>query len=86
MAYSLDGHRLLFPTDEFKDCEYHAADGVMTICSMAFATSRRFVTLIIPRSVQMIDDFVFGPEGGKVSYRTTSVNSGLAPGSLPTVT
>ena len=44
----------------------HVHDGVVTICSMAFATCRHFVTLIIPRSVRLIGDFVFGPGGGKI--------------------
>ena len=66
VAYSLDGHRLLFSTQEFKDSVYQVPDGVMTICSMAFATCRHFVTLIIPPSVRLIGDFVFGPEGGKI--------------------
>ena len=69
VAYSLDGHRLLFSTQKFKDSEYRAADGVVTICSMAFASCRHFVTLVIPRSVRLIGDFVFGPEGGKVVIR-----------------
>lgn len=41
-------------------------DGVVTICSMAFATCRHFVMLYIPRSVHLIGDFVFGPGGGKI--------------------
>ena len=66
VAYSLDGHRLLFSTVEFKDSEYRVPDGVTTVCSMAFAVCRHFVTLVIPRSVRLIGDFVFGPEGGKI--------------------
>lgn len=66
VAYSLDGHRLLFSTVEFKDSEYRVPDGVTTVCSMAFAICRQFVTLIIPRSVRLIGDLVFGPEGGKI--------------------
>ena len=69
VGYSLDGHRLLFTLLEFKDSEYHVPDGVVTICSMAFATCRHFVTLIIPRSVRLIGDFVFGPGGGKIVIR-----------------
>jgi hypothetical protein len=66
MGYSLDGHRLLFVRHTFKDSEYIVPDGVVTICSMAFGACRQFVTLIIPRSVRLIGDFVFGPEGGKI--------------------
>ena len=71
IGYSLDGHRLLFARMEFKAEEYHVPDGVVTngvvtICSMAFATCRQFVTLHIPRSVRLIGDFVFGPGGGKI--------------------
>ena len=66
IGYSLDGHRLLFARMEFKAEEYHVPDGVVTICSMAFATCRQFVTLYIPRSVRLIGDFVFGPGGGKI--------------------
>ena len=66
VGYSLDGHRLLFVRHTFKDSEYIVPDGVVTICSMAFGACRQFVTLIIPRSVRLIGDFVFGPEGGKI--------------------
>ena len=66
VAYSLDGHRLLFARFTFKESEYRVPNGVKTICSMAFATCRQFVTLIIPRSVCLIGDFVFGPGGGKI--------------------
>lgn len=69
VAYSLDGHRLLFVRYTFKALEYRVPNGVVTICSMAFATCRQFVTLIIPRSVRLIGDFVFGPGGGKIIVR-----------------
>jgi hypothetical protein len=44
---------------------------LLTICSMAFAVCRQFVTLIIPRSVRLIGDFVFGPGGGKIVINET---------------
>lgn len=66
VAYSLDGHRLLLARIEFKDSKYRVPEGVVTICSMAFAICRQFVTLIIPKSVRLIGDFVFGPGGGKI--------------------
>jgi hypothetical protein len=66
VAYSLDGHRLLFAKPSFKDEEYHVPDGVVTICSMVFGACSQYVTLIIPRSVNLIGDFVFGPSGGKI--------------------
>ena len=66
IAYSLDGHRLLFARVGFTEDEYHVPDGVVTICSMAFAACRQFVTLYIPRSVRLIGDFVFGHGGGKI--------------------
>lgn len=69
IAYSLDRHRLLFARVGFKDNEYYVPEGVVTICSMAFATCRHFVTLYIPRSVRLIGDFVFGPGGGKIIVR-----------------
>ena len=69
IAYSLDGHRLLFARAGFKDNEYHVPEGVATTCSMAFATCRQFVTLYIPRSVRLIGDFIFGPDGGKIIVR-----------------
>lgn len=69
VRYSLDGHRLLSARWEFKAEEYHVPDGVVTICSMAFATCPQFVTLIIPRSVRLIGDFVFGGGGGKIIIR-----------------
>ena len=70
VGYSLDGHRLLFTRYTFNDSEYTVPEGVVTICSMAFATCRHFVTLIIPRSVRLIGDFVFGPGGGKIVIRS----------------
>lgn len=66
IGYSLDGHRLLFARMPFEGGEYRVPDGVVTICSMAFASCRQFVTLSIPRSVRLIGDFVFGPGGGKI--------------------
>ena len=66
VGYSLDGHRLLFARMSFKGEENIVPDGVVTICSMAFATCRQFVTLIIPRSVRLIGDSIFGPGGGKI--------------------
>lgn len=69
VGYSLDGHRLLFARHTFKDENYSVPDGVVTICSMAFACCRQFVTLSIPRSVRIIGDFVFGPGGGKIVIR-----------------
>ena len=46
-------------------------DKMLTICSMAFAVCRQFVTLIIPRSVRLIGDFVFRPGGGKIVINET---------------
>lgn len=66
IGYSLDGHRLLFARYTFKDSDYSVPNGVVTICSMAFATCRQFVTLFVPRSVRLIGDFVFGSGGGKI--------------------
>lgn len=69
VAYSFDGHRLLFARFSFTSESYTVPDGVVTICSMAFATCRQFVALSIPRSVRLIGDFVFGPGGGKILIR-----------------
>ena len=69
IGYSLDGHRLLFARATFMNEEYIVPDGVKTICSMAFGACREFVTLSIPRSVILIGDFVFGPNGGKIVIR-----------------
>lgn len=44
---------------------------LLSICSMAFAVCRQFVVLIIPRSVRLIGDFVFGPGGGKIVIKDT---------------
>lgn len=68
VAYSLDGHRLLFVRQPFDGGEYVVPEGVMTICSMAFASCRQFVKLSVPRSVRLIGDFVFGPGGGKIVF------------------
>ena len=54
---------------EFKAEEYYVPDGVVTICSMAFASCPQFVILIIPRSARLIGDFVFGGGGGKIIIR-----------------
>lgn len=69
VAYNFDGHRLLFARFSFSGNEYVVPDGVVTICSMAFAMCRQFVTLSIPKSVRLIGDFVFGPGGGKIIIR-----------------
>ena len=69
VAYSFDGHRLLFARFSFTGDQYVVPDGVVTICSMAFAMCRQFVTLSIPKSVRLIGDFVFGPGGGKIIIR-----------------
>ncbi len=69
VGYSLDGHRLLFARATFSNDEYFVPDGVVTICSMAFGACREFVTLSIPRSVRLIGDFIFGPNGGKIVIR-----------------
>ena len=69
VAYSLDGHRLVSSRPGFVADEYQVPDGVVTICSMAFASCRHFVTLHIPRSVRLIGDFVFGTGGGKIVIR-----------------
>lgn len=66
IGYSLDGHRLLFATAEFTANEYHVSEGVTTICSMAFASCRQFLTLNLPHSVNLIGDFLFGSGGGKI--------------------
>ena len=66
IGYSLDGHRLLFARSSFTDEEYVVPDGVVMICSMAFAACRQFITLIIPRSVRLIGDVLFGPASGKI--------------------
>lgn len=66
VAYSLDGHRLLFTRKEFKDSEYRVPDGVTTICSMSFVMCLQFVTLYVPKSVRLIGDYIFGAGGGKI--------------------
>ena len=73
VAYSLDGHRLLFTRAGFVADEYRVPDGVVTVCSMAFAMCRHFVTLILSPSVRLIGDFVFGPEGGKIVLEQRSM-------------
>ena len=66
VAFSTDGHRLLYATAEFTANEYHVPEGVTTICSMAFASCRQFLTLNLPHSVNLIGDFLFGTGGGKI--------------------
>ena len=34
-----------------------------------YGVGRQFVTLIIPRSVRLIGDFIFGPGGGRIEIR-----------------
>ena len=69
VAYSRDKKRLMWAGPNFCESEYCVPDGAETICSMAFNCCPHFVTLIIPRSVSLIGDFVFGPEGGKIKIR-----------------
>lgn len=63
------GHRLLFAKAEFTANEYCVPEGVTTICSTAFASCRQFVTLLLPHSVCLIGDFLFGTGGGKIVFR-----------------
>ena len=69
VAYSDSKKRLLWTTAEFDEAEYHVPDGVGTICSMAFAMSKRFLTLSVPSSIKVIGDNLFGSEGGKIIIR-----------------
>lgn len=53
----------------FNETEYHVPNGVETICSHAFALSKRYLTLSVPSSIKVIGDSLFGKEGGRIIIR-----------------
>lgn len=69
VRYSHNMKRLLGAILGFNKDTYEVLDGVETICNLAFAFCPRHLTLIIPHSVKVIGENVFGPNGGNIIIR-----------------
>ena len=69
VIYSANKKRLLGSRILFNETEYHVPNGVETICSHAFALSKRYLTLSVPSSIKVIGDSLFGKEGGRILIR-----------------
>lgn len=69
VRYSHNMKRLLEANIDFNENKYEVPDGVETICDMAFAFCPKHLTLIIPHSVKVIGENVFGPNGGSIIIR-----------------
>jgi hypothetical protein len=66
VAYSKSGKRLLGCRWGFDEEEYWVKDGVTTICSYAFITSKKFLKLHIPNTVRVIGPGIFGDNDGVI--------------------
>ena len=66
VAYSKSGKRLLGCRWGFDEEEYWVKDGVTTICSYAFITSKKFLKLHIPNTVRVIGSGIFGDNDGVI--------------------
>ena len=69
VKYSHNMKRLLGANIDFNENKYEVPDDVETICDMAFAFCPKHLTLIIPHSVKVIGENVFGPNGGSIIIR-----------------
>ena len=66
VLFSHNGKRLFGATVGFDEEVYEVPEGVETICDTAFAISTKYLTLIIPHSVKVIGESVFGLRGGRL--------------------
>ncbi len=66
VAYSKSGKRLLGCRWGFDEEEYWVKDGVTTICSYAFITSKKFLKLHIPNTVRVIGSSIFSDNDGVI--------------------
>lgn len=69
VVYSNSRKRLLYANSCFDESEYYVIDGVETICSNAFAFSKKYLKLIVPSTIKVIGNNLFGEEGGKIVIR-----------------
>lgn len=69
VTYSENRKRLLSANITFDESEYYVPDGVKTICSFAFVSCKKFLTLSLPSSVKVIGDNLLGKEGGRIIIR-----------------
>ena len=69
VRYSHNGKRLLSAVFGFDAESFEVPDGVETICDWAFSMCQRPLVLIIPRSVRIIGECIFGSEGGRIILR-----------------
>lgn len=69
VIYSENKKRLLGCLITFDDAEYYVPEGVVTICSLAFAHCKHFITLSVPPSVKIIGSSLFGENGGRIIIR-----------------
>ena len=70
VVYANDGRRLLMATrPELIGKEYVVPDGVMTICDGAFGFCRDYLVLSVPWSIEVIGDYIFGKESGRIVIR-----------------
>ena len=70
VVYANEGRRLLMATrPELIGKEYVVPDGVMTICDGAFEFCNDYLVLSVPWSIEVIGDYIFGKESGKMVIR-----------------
>lgn len=69
VRYSHNMKRLFGANIDFNENKYEVPDGVETICDMAFAICPKHLTLIIPHSVKVIGENMFGQYGGRIIIR-----------------
>ena len=70
VVYANEGRRLLMATrPELIGKEYVVPDGVLTICDGAFNFNKEYLVLSLPWSIEVIGDYVFGKEGGRMIIR-----------------
>lgn len=66
VVYTKNMRRLLYAQITFNDDVYVVPDGVTTICEHAFVSCKRFLTLLVPPSVTIVGDDIFGKAGGEI--------------------
>ena len=70
VVYANGGRRLLMMTrPELIGKEYWVPDGVLTICDGAFNFNKEYLNLSLPWSIEVVGDYVFGKEGGRMIIR-----------------
>ncbi len=70
VVYANEGRRLLMATrPELIGKEYVVPDGVLTICDGAFNFCKDYLVLSLPWSIEVIGDYIFGKESGRIKIR-----------------